>query len=43
MTGDSVLASDVDDGLDWESRRVVLSTLIREGLLASDAAPTATA
>ncbi len=34
---DSVVASDVDDGLDWESRRVVLSALIREGLVATDA------
>ena len=29
-----ILAGDVEDGLDWESRRVVLSTLIREGLIA---------
>jgi ribosomal protein L16 Arg81 hydroxylase len=36
LSGDAVVASDVDDGLDWESRRVVLSALIREGLVASD-------
>jgi ribosomal protein L16 Arg81 hydroxylase len=41
LSGDAVLASDVDDGLDWESRRVVLSALIREGLVASDSAPSA--
>lgn len=39
LGGDAVLASDVDDGLDWESRRVVLSTLIREGWVATDAKP----
>ena len=27
-------AGDIDDGLDWSSRRVVLTTLIREGLVA---------
>ena len=26
-------AGDIDDGLDWPSRRVVLTTLIREGLV----------
>jgi ribosomal protein L16 Arg81 hydroxylase len=36
LAGDAVVASDVDDGLDWESRRVVLSALIREGLVASE-------
>jgi len=43
LTGDAVIASDVDDGLDWESRRVVLSALIREGLVASDRAESASA
>jgi ribosomal protein L16 Arg81 hydroxylase len=43
LAGGVVVASDVDDGLDWESRRVVLSTLIREGLVASDATPPAPA
>jgi len=43
LAGDAVLASDVDDGLDWESRRVVLSALIREGLVASDAAKASSA
>ena len=36
LTGEPIRASDMDDGLDWESRKVVLSTLIREGLIASD-------
>jgi bifunctional lysine-specific demethylase and histidyl-hydroxylase NO66 len=42
LSGDAVVASDVDDGLDWESRRVVLSALIREGLVASDTGPVGT-
>lgn len=37
MTGAPVRAGDVDDGLDWESRSVVVSTLIREGFVATDA------
>jgi len=36
LVGEPICASDMDDGLDWESRKVVLSTLIREGLIASD-------
>ena len=43
LVGDAVIASDVDDGLDWESRRVVLSALIREGLVASDSAESVSA
>jgi hypothetical protein len=43
LAGDAVIASDVDDGLDWESRRVVLSALIREGLVASDSAESVSA
>jgi ribosomal protein L16 Arg81 hydroxylase len=35
LDGEPLLASDVDDGLDWESRRVVISSLIREGLVTS--------
>jgi hypothetical protein len=30
----SVRASEVDDGLDWESRRTVLAALVREGFVA---------
>ena len=30
-------AGDIEDGLDWESRRVVLTTLIREGLVVKNA------
>lgn len=30
-TGELLVAGDVDDGLEWESRRVVLTALIREG------------
>lgn len=37
LGGEPVTAGAMEDGLDWESRRVVLTTLIREGLLASDA------
>lgn len=33
MAGEPVAAGDVDDGLDWESRRAVLTTLVREGFL----------
>jgi hypothetical protein len=33
-----VRAGDLDDGLDWESRRVVVTTLIREGLVTTDSA-----
>lgn len=36
LGGDPVVASRVDDGLDWESRKVVLSVLIREGLVARE-------
>jgi ribosomal protein L16 Arg81 hydroxylase len=32
----SVRAGDVEDGLDWESRRVVLSRLIREGYVGTE-------
>ncbi|MDH3205682.1 MAG: cupin domain-containing protein [Gemmatimonadota bacterium] len=31
-----VRAGDVDDGLDWESRRVVISALMREGFVMTD-------
>jgi hypothetical protein len=31
LTGDRWVAGAVEDGLDWESRRVVLTALIREG------------
>lgn len=39
LRGEPVRAGDLTDGLDWESRRVVLSTLIREGFVAADPAP----
>jgi len=31
MAGEPLAAGDVDDGLDWDSRRTVLATLVREG------------
>jgi hypothetical protein len=31
--GDALTAGSIPDGLDWESRRVVLAALIREGWL----------
>lgn len=39
--GEPVRAGELGDGLDWDSRRVVLSTLIREGFLTAAADPTA--
>ena len=38
LRSDPVRAGDLDDGLDWESRRVVVSALIREGFVSTDAA-----
>jgi len=35
LRGEPVRAGELGDGLDWESRRVVLSTLIREGFVAA--------
>jgi len=34
MGGEAVRAGDLADGLDWESRRVVLEALVREGAIA---------
>lgn len=34
LTGARVVAGEIDDGLDWGSRRVVLTALIREGWVA---------
>ena len=39
ISGNPIRAGEVDDGLDWESRRVVLATLIREGLVARASVP----
>ena len=36
LTEEAVRAGDLDDGLDWESRRVVLSALVREGYVGTD-------
>lgn len=36
LAGEPVPAAGADDGLDWDSRRVVLSALIREGLITND-------
>lgn len=36
MSGEPIRANHLDDGLDWESRRVVVSTLIREGFVARE-------
>ena len=38
MNAHPVRAGDVDDGLDWDSRRVVVSSLIREGFVTTDSA-----
>ena len=36
--GEVAIAGAIDDGLDWESRKVVLQALIREGLVRNDSA-----
>jgi ribosomal protein L16 Arg81 hydroxylase len=36
LTEKPVRAGDLDDGLDWESRRVVLSVLVREGFVGTE-------
>ena len=38
MTGEEISGSDLDDELDWESRRVVVSALIREGWVVNESA-----
>lgn len=37
LTEEPVRAGDVNDGLDWESRRVVVSALVREGYVSTEA------
>ena len=37
LTAEPARAGDLEDGLDWESRRVVLAELIREGFVAVEA------
>ncbi len=39
LTGATFMARGIDDGLDWESRRVVLTALIREGWVARAPSP----
>jgi hypothetical protein len=34
IAAEAVRAGDLDDGLDWESRRTVLEALVREGFVA---------
>jgi len=36
VRGEPAMAGAIDDGLDWESRKVVLAALIREGLIVND-------
>ena len=36
VLGEPAIAGGIDDGLDWESRKVVLVALIREGLIVND-------